>query len=316
MNEFYENYSGVPGIAVNRYLENLNVELTAVYQEYDEAVKSYEKGEITYDELFEASMKLDAYSAKQELYSNINDNIYYLQMLNDERGIRGWLLNDAGYSCLFDENSKELNNMHSLIAVFAVVLTLSGILSYERKSGTMKLVRSVSGGRFTIYKRKLLTSVIVTGIVWAVVYGIEIYNVYQMYGLDCFGAPVQSLEFMYSFPLKISIGMYMFMVYFLRLIELIALCGIIFGVSSLCGYEVSIMISAALLVVPAVLYMVGINVFGYISVLEPVSLIKLILSSGSGGWWLLPVLLVILLGACGYACSIYKWCVTGRRKNA
>ena len=212
MNEFYETYSGVPGIAVTRYLEKLDSELTEVYKEYDEAAKKYEEGEITYDELFEASMKVDAYSSKQEAYYNISDNIYYLQMLNEERGIRGWLLNDAGYKCLFDENSKNLNNTHALIAVFATVLMLSGILSYEKKSGTIRLIRSVSGGRMVMYKRKLLTSVIITGIIWAVVYGIEIYNVYQMYGLDCFGAPVQSLEFMYSFPLKINIGVYMFMI--------------------------------------------------------------------------------------------------------
>ncbi len=316
MNEFYENYSGVPGQEVNQYLDELNRELTEVYEEYNEAVKKYENGEITYDELFGASMKLDAYSAKQEVYLNISDSISYLQRLKEDRGISGWLLNDAGYRCLFDKDSRSVNHMHALISVFATVLILSGILSYEKKSETIKLVRSVSDGRQVIFKRKLLTSFIITGIIWAIVYGVEVYNIWQLYGFDCFGAPVQSLEFMYSFPLEISVGMYMLMIYFLRLIELVALSGILFAISSVCGYEVSMMASAAVLAVPGVLYIVGINVFKYVSVLEPLGLINIILTSGSELWWLLPVLLVIVLGAVGYGFSAYRWCVTGRRKNA
>ena len=313
--EFYQNYSGRPGLAVERYLGRLEEEVNSVYEEYNEASEQYKKGEITYDELMQKSMKVDAYSAKESVVYRIREKLFDLQMLRDDRGINGWLLDDSGYKCLFGENSKNMNNLHSLLAVFAVVLVLSGVFSYENKCGTLKLVRSVYGGRNYFYIKKLLTAVFVTVGIWLVVYGVEVYNIYQMYGLDCFGAPVQSLDFMYGFPLKINIGIYMFMVYFLRLVQLLAISGIVFAVSAFAGYEVSIMISTALLAVPGVLYMVGINAFGYISVIRPIGLIQLILSSGSTAVWFVPVLAVVLLGTAGYALSFYRWCVTGRRKN-
>ncbi|MBQ9885880.1 MAG: hypothetical protein IJM37_03350 [Lachnospiraceae bacterium] len=316
INEFYEKYSGRPGVAVNRYLEKLENEINDVYEEYAKLNEGYEKGEVTYDELFDASMKLNAYSAKEEACSAIRSKTYYLQMLEMERGIKGWLLNDAGYKCLFDEDSRNVNNTHALLALFAVVLMLSGVFSYEKKSGTVCLTRSAYGGRKLIFKKKLAAAAIITFIIWLIVYGIEIYNVARMFGLDCFGAPVQSLEFMYSFPFKINIGMYMFMVYFIRLLELLALGGIIMAVSAVLDYEVSIMASAAALVIPGVLYVAGITAFRYISVIDPLGLVNLISSSGAGLWWLVPVIFILLLGIAGYIYAAFRWCVTGRIRNA
>lgn len=315
LKEFYQNYSGSPGMGAERYLNRLEEEVNAVYEEYNEASEQYKNGEIDYDELSQKSMKLDAFSVKESVVYRIRDKMFNLEMLRDDRGINGWLLDDSGYQCLFGENSKKTNNLHALLAVFATVLTLAGVFSYENKSGTMKLVRSVYGGRSHFYRKKMLTAFLLVGVIWVTVYGVEIYNVCQMYGLDCFGAPVQSLEFMYSFPFKINIGMYMFMVYFLRFIELLAVSGIVFAVSAFTGYEVSVMLAAAILVVPGALYMAGIEIFGYMSVIKPIGIVQQILSSGSSAVWVMPVLAVILSGIFGYMLAFYKWCVTGRRRN-
>lgn len=315
LRNFYESYSGEPGRAVNNFVDGLSNEINEAYSAYYEAQEKYKNGEIDRSELEDASMRSMAYSDKEDALSAIRENLYYIERLRDERGIKGWLLNQTGYKCLFDVSSKSTNEGHTLIAIISVILLVSGVFSYENKSGTLKLLRSSKGGRSALFKKKIFTSAVMVFLIWLIVYGTEIYDIWQLYGLTCFKAPVQSLMFMYDYPFKVSVGVYMATVYLLRLIQLFAIAGVMCAVSSAFKYQISLLVSAGIFALPATLYMVGLKVFGYFSVIKPIEIVQLVLKSGKSSVWILPVVLVIVIGLIGYVLAYCKWCITGRRKR-
>ncbi|MCR5636255.1 MAG: hypothetical protein K6F76_03625 [Clostridiales bacterium] len=166
------------------------------------------------------------------------------------------------YGKLLSRESYLRQEYSAVLAVITIIIILSGIFSFESKSNTNYLIRSTKNGRERLFKVKLFTSAAVTAFVWCVAYAAEFFGIYNKYGLDCFSAPLQSLEFFMSFPFSISIGAYLIIMYLFRLLLLLGAAAIVMLISKKFSYVSSIIISIAVLLVPALLNMVGIAFFG------------------------------------------------------
>ena len=95
---------------------------------------------------------------------------------------------------------------------------------------------------------------------------------------------------------------------------MISACFIVCLISTLGKYEISMIISTILLVVPALLYILGIDFWGYISVIPPLGSMKLILSS-NGTTYFIQLVLMLILGISSIFFARQKWCKERRFGN-
>lgn len=95
---------------------------------------------------------------------------------------------------------------------------------------------------------------------------------------------------------------------------MISACFIVCLISTLGKYEISMIISTILLVVPALLYILGIDFWGYISVIPPLASMKLILSS-NGTTYFIQLVLMLILGISSIFFARQKWCKERRFGN-
>ncbi|MCD8025893.1 MAG: hypothetical protein LUF33_02905 [Clostridiales bacterium] len=86
-------------------------------------------------------------------------------------------------------------------------------------------------------------------------------------------------------------------------------------VSTYAKYEICIVISSVILIVPSLLYAVGLEFLSYISVSIPLAMMNLILSS-DGFTFLIPVFIIIAAGAISLAAAKRSWCNESRLNNA
>ena len=303
VNRFYDNYSGVVSTEAIKYIDGLEKEIKTVDKEMKQAVNDFQLGKKTQEEYDNVILKSLAYDNEREAYGIISERLKYIDSKKDE----AWLVNPTGYEKLIGEESYSRQFEFSLFSVFSLVIILSGVFSFERKAAVENSIKPCYRGREYLFVRKLLSAGIVTTIVWAVTAFVDWYCVAVKFPLDTLNAPIKSLSFMQNFPIKISIGMFLIFVCFARLILLLAISGIVCMVSSLTKYEVSIAVSFIVLILPSLLYLLGIKLFVNISFVYSVAMMNLITNS-EGITFIIPILMIIVVGAMSVWLAKRRWC--------
>lgn len=310
VNRFYENYGGEVFADALKYIEDTENKIADIDADISKAAKDFKSGRITRDEYDNAIIKSYSYDNEREAISIINERLDYIA-LQKESGNEAWLVNPIGYEKLLGSDGFGRQFDFGLLEVFCLVIVLSGVFAFEKKSAVADSIKSSYKGREYLFGKKMLSVVIITLIVWAVSGVVELCSVAVRFPLSELHAPIKSLPFMQSVPINISIAMFLALLYTIRLVLLLSASGIICMFSSFARYEASIAISFAFVVLPSVLYMVGIDAFVYLSFVYPIAMMNLILDS-SGFSLAIPVLLIIALGFSSVSIAKRKWCSQGR----
>ena len=138
--------------------------------------------------------------------------------------------------------------------------------------------------------RKVLLAALMTALVWAVVYGIELYTLLTAFSVTTWAAPVQNMSMLAGFPLPCSIAGWLVFLYACRWGALF--CGamiVLFLSSRLRRMEAAYLAASAVLLLPSLLYaFLGVNALGPVSYIVCVEVMPLLLQADGG---LLPLLL-------------------------
>ena len=152
------------------------------------------------------------------------------------------------------------------MAMLVLVLVLSPIASQERQNEMTVLLRSTSGGRKRLMLRKQILLVLIAAVVWAMVYGMELYRTIEEYGaFACLNAPAYSLElFQSGIPLGWVIGLY----YAAKLAVMVIIGETCYFLSSRCTKNRDAMLlCTGVLLIPAALAAIGSVIGEYLSFL-------------------------------------------------
>lgn len=310
LNEFYATYSDTLNSKSQAYIENLRNEIDTVYNEFIQAHEAYANGECSEDDLQKATNKYNSYEAKRTLLSSLDEQVTHIQFIKGTKGIDAWFVNPFGYEFLLGNISyvKQIGN--SVLSLACVVILLSGIFSFERKSKTDMLIRSTKNGRNKIFNKKLISTLCITIFVWAMVYGCEFLGIYNKYGLASFNAPIQSLKLFVNVSSNVSILEYLILMYAVRLILLISSVMVIMLISSYTSYMASILLSGFITLMPSLLSLVGVKIFDYISLSRLSEMNEIVINSGSFTVIILSAVISMVLGALSLFLSHRKWCKT------
>ena len=303
VDEFYDKYSGKLSDDALEYTSNLKNQIDEADAELAQAYMDYKEGKISQDSYDYHTLKSEAFDGKREALSIIQSRISYAE----EQGENGWLVNPNGYSELLSTDGFQRQQNFALLSIFCITIILSSVFAFEKQSMVYPVLMSTSKGRNSLFRKKMLSAIIITMAIWICTGFVELITVGIRYPLNDLSAPINSLEFMNEIPVNLSIIEFIIGLYIFRLILMMSVSGVVCFFSTFGKYEVSLLISTILLIVPSLIYLVGVEFVGYISVVPPLSAMKMLLTSNTTTL----VFQFVVITACGIISIMLakrKWC--------
>lgn len=321
LQEVYAQYSGPDdGQLRYYYLEPNQKLLEEVDRQYGMAQDDYEAGRLTEERMYAVSMRYQSYDSLRNTLNSIQGQLAYMERVKSETGIRVWFLNQKGYKImmtgdgLYEGAGYGRQESYALYAVILLVFLLTGVFSYDRSCGIEKLLYGTPYGRNRLFHIKIAMAAFLCFLICGVTYGLEFYQIQSLYPMNCWKAPVQSLTFMEKFPLKISIGAFVVWLEVIHVLTLFAVSMMVYLFSVYLQELKGLLAGLLILVLPTVMYLLGIDWCSHISVTQPVIFVE---SLQERGFVYSAVFLLVELTAGGvcYGLVKRKWCSRTERRR-
>ena len=250
-----------------RQIEDIQAELDASLAAHEEARVQYENGEMEYPQYDVFARAAESARIKSDGLAIVRARVEELQVLGTETGIAPWLIEESAYQGTYGADAKPNQNRAALVAMLTITLLLAGSMAYETHSGMDYLLASTLRGRKKLLNRKVSMAAILTTVVWAVTYGLELHAFLGVCDTATFAAPVQSLSMFENFPVRCSIGMFFVCLYLLRWLALFSCAMLTMLISShMKRLETAYIASCGAILLPSVLYLfMGLEPLKYLS---------------------------------------------------
>lgn len=256
-----EKFASADEIYYKQYMLKLEGKLTPEKEQFlaDEQAKFDKAQSDMQKELAEgntfAAMKHQNILAPQYAFERVKQHAEYLKT-ND-----GEFVYDSGYKLLTgDETAGNKDATLALTALAMLICTLTCVYSVEYQTGANVLLHTSPRGRRTVFIRKFAIGMIVLTVIYVLTYAPYFYNVLHAYGTQGIEAPALSIEHLSEWDM--SILFYLVLISVLRYLGLILSVLLIFFISLKAkSFISSLLIETAVLIVPIVLYLLGIGFF-------------------------------------------------------
>lgn len=223
-------------------------------------------------------------------------------------GYDPWLIDQDVYENIYGEWAQPLQRQNAALALIFVLLTCAGLVAYERQSNVIPMLKALKRGRRDVFVRKAAAGILMALLVWGMIYGREIAVFMKTFKPEVLAAPVQNLDFLKDFPWRINISAYMGVTYGLRLLMLVLTAFAAIWISGMARTtEMAYMMNLGIIGIPALLFVLGIEICGWISPVVPVAATELLNSLSKGWTGILPWLICLAAGIAALAFSRRKW---------
>ena len=248
-------------------IEDIQAELDATLAIHEEARIQYENGEMEYPQYDVFARAAESARIKSDGLAIVRTRVEDLHALGMEKGITPWLIEESPYQGTYGEDATPNQNRSALVAMLTITLLLAGSMSYETQSGMTFLLASTLRGRKILLNRKVSMAAILTTVVWAVTYGLELHAFLGVCDSATFAAPVQNLSLFENFPVRCSIGMFFVCLYLLRWLALFSCAMLTILISShMKRLETAYIATCGVTIFPSVIYLfMGIEPLKYLS---------------------------------------------------
>ena len=252
-----------------RYVENQE-EFTEEYlKKMDEWLINAENELLAYQEdnnIYQIQILSEEINIQRQVEDEIVKQRQYRQQLLENKIVCG-VVPQQEFQSVTGERMYSYEEKNALIAVISVIIVTYGIVSYEKKTHMIGLIRSAKIGNRKYLVKKIYSLILITFIFWIIIYGLNFINLLNVYNINIHDLqyPIQSIMTMQSYPLKISIGMFFVIKNLLRFILMLltALTG--FCISVKTSYKNGVFL-CSLFFVPYILDLIGIHIMKYLSV--------------------------------------------------
>lgn len=246
---------------ISEYMEDFYREYTGEIT--DSVVTEMDRREKEIVEMLESGNPTVTYYIKglQELEKRV-------KYVENKKEKKLWLVNPSGYRLLFGEKGEETFGEQAILFLFAILIVVSGIFSFEKKSGMESLLHTTKYGGKHLERRKYLISTVICFILCLSININEIYSVSQMYLLKGWNAPIESLPFMKNCLLSLGVGEYYVLVLGCRFLGSFVCMLIFIEITKWCGKQESSIFVGAIIILPSLLYQIGLTVFSKYSVIK------------------------------------------------
>lgn len=253
------------------YMENLSGKLTEEKESYLQAEQqkfAEAQGEILRIEQLYQDKKITEIQRIQleqpyQTILNTQNAFFRVMQYYDHMKLQkeGTFLYDTGYLHLFQGN----HAIYLALIIFCA-LCFSNLFSMELQNGAMKLIRTLPQGRSNTIRCKVVLSLFLCIGMTCAAYGMELFSIHEVYGLNQWSAPVSSIPLFSSLPSWMSLWEYVTITLALKLIAMVSSTLIVLLVSSKSKNGlIAMMLSLFLLAAPVALFCMGMDYMQYLS---------------------------------------------------
>jgi hypothetical protein len=263
--KMYIEHGGSDYTYISDYVEEKQADYRNALEKMTEAAQQYENGEIDINAYSEAVNAVTYQSAALATISEYVEKLNYAERMSEEKNIDVWLVSDRGYEEIFGKYGQVRELILLIALVVAVMLIVSESISMEYRTGMRMIIHSADRGRGWILRRKITACIIFTTVLTFIVYGIDYWNMYRIYGMPYLSAPAVSLTFLEdtfaNLALHVNIGGWILILLFARWITALATMTAALLVSKAIGKKGSRSIMPVVLAgLIAVIYVVHVGV--------------------------------------------------------
>ena len=238
------------------------------------------------------------------MLSYLYEQVEYVKEKNDA-GIEAVVLMPYEYIAAFGSGQKDNQLYLAMICMGATILLSATFVSYEKKCGMMAFI--VSGkNRTRWYVRKYMAVWLLVSIFIALAYGIYYYKLSRLYEIEMLNIGVQSLQLFGDVPINMSLGWFLVIDLLIKVISLWAV-SVVIGVMTYKFKYVYSVLSGLVLLIPQLLYMIGITKLEQLSLCRYIAVLPM-WSSGQ-----CVVCYIILSVVVAVSMILYNWGLTANR---
>lgn len=182
-----------------------------------------------------------------------------------------WIVHSAPYEAVWSNNENNYHRTTVLLVMMILAMLMAPIASQERQNDMLPLLTSTVGGRGRLMVQKQILLLLLTGFVWAAVYGNELRLIIQEYGpLTGLAAPADSISIIRPLGWTIPLWLLLVLTYLWRLLVMVAVSEVCFFLSSRCRKNRdAVLLCCGVIVIPAALAAIGSAIGEYLSFLIP-----------------------------------------------
>lgn len=227
----------------------------------EEISEKYDNGEVDITELYNAMSNFSSYGRRVQAVQEFITKMEYLDRIEEEYGVKGYLISDRGYESIFGKYGSTRELILLIVLAAAIMLIISESSMLETRTGMRSIVRSAVSGRGWLLVRKVIAGVAMTTLLFVLVYGIDYIQLAGYYGMPYLDAPVMSLTFMEGCKFNVTIGGWILLRLLVRYIVSMAVMAIAILSSKLIGKKgnraVTILVLVGIIAVIVVLDKAG-----------------------------------------------------------
>lgn len=291
---------GIITDATFQAMDEMQMDLDSMITAFDNAKEQYERGAMEYPQFDIYAREGESAKIKSDGLCTVRERAEALQEQGAQKGFIPWLVEETPYQSVYGEPAKNNQQKAALVALLTLVLLLAGGMSYEEQSGMKNLLASTGRGRGVLFRRKIALAAILTTVIWAVIYGLEITAFLTEYTIHSLAFPVQNLSMLENFPFPCTTGSFLILLYLLRWFALFS-CAILTLLIS-CHtkrMETAYIATSSILLLPSLLYLyINIEPLKLISCVLPITVMNLLLPKAGGSMELVATECILLLLIC------------------
>lgn len=213
--EFCRAHAGVLAESTVEEIGDLSAEVKSFDVQYEEARNGLENGSVTQEQFGAVLTMIEGMSGKRTETELLQENLNYLEQLS-QQGIKGGLVVQQAYEELLGENGQKREYRNMLFSFLVILLLTCRSYVGEREKLLDTLYRSTPDGCKRVYRAKMWGGIGSAVIVFAIVYGMEIFQIGKTFGWSGMNLPVQSVYCLGEVPLSMPIWMYLLVFLFIR----------------------------------------------------------------------------------------------------
>jgi hypothetical protein len=252
---------------------------------------------------------------EQKAINKVLEHVTYLEHLETDTGVEGWLVNPRGYNHLLGADYYSKQTVYEIYALIFIILLLSGVFSYERKNNMKIILHTTRNGRKRLFFTKIAAMGMITTLIWFLTYAHELFELNRHYGFPHVDAPLQSLPFLGNINLSCRISTFIILVMILRLFLLFFITFITGYLSSKVNLMKSMILSLILFVMPEFLSRLGVPLFQHLSVVRILNGTSIRIEKGNLYTLVLSILMTVIMGILAFYITKKDWCKARGRNS-
>lgn len=249
----------------------------------------------------DTSQHIGATFKTQIVQSKIDALDYVIQ--KNSVGVKVSLISPYEYEAAFGGRQSDNQEYIAMLCIIVMLTINAGTLSYEKRKGMMKHIRA-SKNRSEWIKRKIIRNGLFATFITMIMYGWYYYELIKLYKLGNYNISIQSFAMFDKYPLDIPIWGFVVLDLLLKIAVLMAVGGVAFLISGMFNYEVGYFV-ALLVILPHLLYKLGISVLSYVSIPKIMAFFPYWME-GKGIYNMTVDVIIIVIGAISYAYGVRK----------